>query len=253
MGWGDELIAAGEARKARQETGRRVMIAGGMHPEHTKVWDYCPDVDQKSDYKIFVGHGHRPYISANHKWKRYRPTPARIELTQDLKDWGSQFGQGFVIIEPNVKLGSSKANKDWGVANYQQVVDNLPQYKFVQYSYPNARKLFNVMNIPTPSFIHGLALMERAAGYLGPEGGLHHAAAAFGKPAVVIFGGFISPQVTGYDMHCNIFTGTGLGCASRVKCQCNCLTSISPGQVIEAVSKTIPLDQAAHPAEHQGG
>ena len=34
--------------------------------------------------------------------------------------------------------------------------------------------------------------------YLGPEGGFAHAAAALSKPGVVIYGGWIPPQVIGY-------------------------------------------------------
>ena len=34
---------------------------------------------------------------------------------------------------------------------------------------------------------------------------MHHAAAATDKNAVVIFGGHISPNITGYDIHTNIY------------------------------------------------
>jgi hypothetical protein len=50
-----------------------------------------------------------------------------------------------------------------------------------------------------------------------PEGGLHHAAAALGVPAVVIFGGFIAPRHTGYAAHVNLFTG-GEACGMRLPC-----------------------------------
>ena len=34
---------------------------------------------------------------------------------------------------------------------------------------------------------------------------MHHAAAALNKKAVVIFGGFINPSITGYDFHKNLY------------------------------------------------
>ena len=251
MGWGDELMAAGEARKVREETGQRVQICARLyHRQHCEVWKYCPDVDQKSAQKIYKGSGYRPYIgqggSNGYGWKKYKPIPARIELAPEHKQWAEQFGQGFIIIEPNVKPEPiAKLNKDWGVVKYQELVRAMQQYQWVQPTYGGQHRLKQVTKIETPSYIHMLALMERAAGYVGPEGGLHHAAAAFNKPAVVIFGGYISPQVTGYDFHHNIFTGKGLGCGSRTVCQCDCMKSISVEQVIEAVNKTIPLAQEA--------
>ena len=36
-------------------------------------------------------------------------------------------------------------------------------------------------------------------------------------PAVVLFGGYISPDVTGYDRHANLFTG-GEACGRRTVC-----------------------------------
>jgi len=41
--------------------------------------------------------------------------------------------------------------------------------------------------------------------YIGNEGGFGHAAAALNKKALIYFGGWISPQSTGYDMHENIY------------------------------------------------
>ena len=41
--------------------------------------------------------------------------------------------------------------------------------------------------------------------FLGNEGGFGHAAAAFNKKALIYFGGWISPQSTGYAMHENIY------------------------------------------------
>ena len=63
------------------------------------------------------------------------------------------------------------------------------------------------------------ALSGAAAAVL-PEGGLHHAAAALGMPAVVIFGGMTSPANTGYDGHVNLFDPAGgeSPCGQRVAC-----------------------------------
>lgn len=63
------------------------------------------------------------------------------------------------------------------------------------------------------------AALAKSKAFLAPEGGLHHTAAALNIKGVVLFGGFIAPQVTGYKIHKNIFIGDGLGCGKRVKCE----------------------------------
>ena len=49
------------------------------------------------------------------------------------------------------------------------------------------------------------AVMKLCDLYLGPEGGLSHAAAALSKKAVVYFGGWIKPSITGYKFHKNVY------------------------------------------------
>ena len=46
---------------------------------------------------------------------------------------------------------------------------------------------------------------------------MHHAAAALGIDAVVLFGGFISPQITGYEYHANL-TGGVKACGNLYTC-----------------------------------
>ena len=59
-------------------------------------------------------------------------------------------------------------------------------------------------------------LLAGAMRFLGTT--LMHAAAALKVPAVVIYGGFISPKVTGYPLHRNLFTG-GTPCGMRTNCK----------------------------------
>jgi ADP-heptose:LPS heptosyltransferase len=75
--------------------------------------------------------------------------------------------------------------------------------------------LEGVKFLDTETFTEALSWMAASEGYIGPEGGLHHAAAAFGKPAVVVFGGYIHPNVTGYDFHENL---GGDWCGARNPC-----------------------------------
>ena len=81
-----------------------------------------------------------------------------------------------------------------------------------------------------------MTVLSRARSALIPEGGLHHGAAALGVPAVVLFGGFIPPAVTGYADHAN-FTGGATACGSLNKClHCrDALEKITVEEVYNAV------------------
>ena len=72
------------------------------------------------------------------------------------------------------------------------------------------------------------------------EGGVHHTAATVEAKGVVIFGGFIPPEITGYDFHTNLFTG-GEACGSRYSCKhCKAaMEAIEVDEVVEHMRKII--------------
>lgn len=161
---------------------------------------------------------------AANKWvwnREFRPTPGEVFLSPSEIQSGKRAGSGFVLMEPNVEGWKSVApNKDWGRARYQAVADRLRKdgFRIVQFSYDKAGSaLVGAEVIRTTSFRDALAVMAHAALYIGPEGGLHHGAAAIGVDAVVLFGGFIPPSVTGYDGHANL-TGGADACGSILPC-----------------------------------
>ena len=79
--------------------------------------------------------------------------------------------------------------------------------------------------------------------YLGPEGGFSHAAAALSKPGVVIYGGWIPPQIIGYDFHENLYVdieGSPCGIRDRECDHCKkCMDLITVDNVINAVERNI--------------
>jgi hypothetical protein len=179
----------------------------------------------------------------------FRATPGEIYFHHNEQQFAKSLRPGFVLIEPNVPWYKSVApNKDWGAKNYQAVADKLRMagYQVAQPSYGKVR-IRDARVISTTSFRHAAIAMSRASLYIGPEGGLHHAAAATkltegdnqvlsdGTKAVVLFGGFIPPQVTGYDTHVNL-TGGAEACGSLVKCE-HCrkaMANISVEEVLDA-------------------
>jgi len=218
-------MAAGMARKYREQHGRQVAIVDHMgRIRHHDIWDRNPDIatELKPDtIRLLNCGGHRPYIASKNPtrwlWKRFKPTPAQLVLAGTELEFGQRHG-GKILIEPNLKDKASP-NKDWGFLNYQELVQRFPPGTFVQVGHGDFRRLAGVEVVPTHTFRLAAAVLAASRAYVGPEGGLHHAAAALGKPAVVIFGGFISPDQTGYTgiRHHNIFTGVN-PCGMRVPC-----------------------------------
>jgi ADP-heptose:LPS heptosyltransferase len=74
-----------------------------------------------------------------------------------------------------------------------------------------------VRRVETSSFRDACRLLSNADLFVGTDGGLHHAAAALGKRAVVVWGGLVSPKILGYDSHINLHSGTH-SCGSEGPC-----------------------------------
>ena len=198
--------------------------------------EHHPDVDWIPYYK-----GHRLYNrQSGDRWiwnLDFHAIPGEVFLDKAERTAGSRYGSGFVLIEhQTVKWKSVAPNKDWGRANYQAVADRLKQagHRVVQFGYDDTPALSGVERYRTTSFRDALAVMANAALYIGPEGGSHHGAAAVGIPAVVLFGGFIPPSVTGYVTHANL-TGGAEACGSLHACpHCKAaMAAISVDEVFE--------------------
>lgn len=252
MGYGDQLMATGMARGARAR-GKRIAFGDGERI----LWDknsrtiftgnenIAPPGSERAKDLEWVAYykGHRIYNRQDgERWVwnlDFRPTPGEMFFHSTEKRFARRYGEGFVLIEPNVEAWKSVApNKDWGRANYQRVADRLRAdgYRVGQFRYDKASApLAGVEVFPTTGFRDALAILARAALYVGPEGGLHHGAAAGGVSAVVLFGGFIPPQVTGYPGHANL-TGGAEACGSLKPCQhcADALRAITADEVYAA-------------------
>ena len=185
-----------------------------------------PGDEAASDLQWFKYYkGHRIYNQPGvNRWVwnyQFKVTPGEIFFDAQEHEFARKAGWGYVFVEPNLPWHKGVAvNKDWGEKNYQAVTDQLlaAGADVVQTSY-GPRRLKGVRTIETPTFRHAMAVLSRARMAILPEGGMHHAAAALGIPAVVMFGGFIPPQVLGYDGHINLTGGASEACGSMSRCQ----------------------------------
>lgn len=245
MGQGDVLLSMGEARFLHKRTKQPVLIVGrDGRPIKSDLFAGVPYLlskpKQGAYQRLFNGPGMRPYIASKTPekwtWKPYQPQPAELVFTPEELAFAEPY-RGSVMVEPNVKA-IGHANKAWLATYWQQLgceIHARHLAPLVQCGPVGTRALLYARSAITPTFRQALAVLSVCHAFIGTEGGLHHAAAAVGTRAVVIFGGFIAPAVTGYKDHVNLFAGTGLGCGMRVNCE-HCrkaMVSITPTMVLE--------------------
>lgn len=253
MGFGDELLGSGMARGARAR-GRRIAFGDG----HRIIWskqaheiyrgnpNVAPPGSEGASDLEWITHyrGHRLYarpVNGRWQWRpSFRAQPGQLFFDVSELEWASRIEPGFVLIEPTVK--KTAPNKQWPRERYAEVAWRLLRdgYRVAQFN-PSGAVLTGVEKIMTPSFRHAVAALGRAALYIGPEGGLHHGAAAVGTKAVVIFGGFIHPLLTGYPGHANLYVGEEACGTIGVPCpHCQAaMDAITVEQVYDAAVKQI--------------
>lgn len=241
MGVGDALIASGRARKLYRETKQPVLIVGRHNVRYwSDLWNDVPYIIRRPAgrrYQTLVdGSGVRAYIAAKTPerwtWRPFCPEPAEIVFTPTELAFAEPY-RGMVMIEPNVKH-NTHANKAWLWNRWQQVVRSMPETRFVQcLPSATAEHPHGVSWVTTPTFRHACAVLSVCKAFVGTEGGLMHAAAAVGTPAVILWSEFISPSITGYAMHRNL-RHAGPACGMRTDCP-GCRASMEAITVDEVV------------------
>jgi ADP-heptose:LPS heptosyltransferase len=200
------------------------------------------------DEKLVNHGGARPYISGKSPqgwvWNPYVPEPAYITLTaMELEHRNA--AAGAVVVNPVVKYGASP-NKQWPLPHWQRLIDLTPAVRWVQLGDGTEPVLrgANITFVHTRNFRTACAVLLGARAAVLHEGALHHAAAALGVPAVVLFGGYISPRCTGYAGQLNLFqshNGHELGCGWRQLCgACQLImSSIKPRDIAQHLEKLL--------------
>jgi hypothetical protein len=231
MGYGDFLLAAGQAKLMHQESGKKIAIGNGNEIQQHELYSYVPYLCNPKKYKgsfewLLDWVGHRDYIlrKENNGGKQlifnpdYRAEPCTLDIEPIEND--------YIIIEP---LAKCRPGKVWH--HYQEVVNAFPDEKWLQFNMPTLEGV----EVVKTNLVQAAQWMAGCRFYVGTEGFLHHLAAAFGKPAVVLFGGYAPPEILGYDIHRNIAVEAPgeLGHFKRV----GAMARITPQRVIEEVRR----------------
>lgn len=230
MGYGDQLMATGMAKGALKERGKRIAFG----KDGQIMWDHMselifrnnPNIAKPGDEKasdlewIPFYRGNRiynDYDRVNNRWKwnyNFKPTPGEITFSDQELSIAKRHTLGYVLVDAHVPSWKpTYINKQWPFERYQAITNRLCEkgFKVRQFSFHGSRNLDKAEIVKAANFREAMAILSRSSLFIGAEGGLHHAAAALGLPAVVIFGGYIPPEVTGYAFHVNVAHGTACG------------------------------------------
>lgn len=132
----------------------------------------------------------------------FKVKPGRLDIPDEVSKWAQSLEIGScVLLNPHVKKSPGKS-KDWGWERWLEL-SSRASYWLLQCDFGKPL-LPDVRAIQTPTFEHAAALIAFSRGIVTTEGGMHHAAGALRKPAVVIFGGTNPPSIMGYDFHENL-------------------------------------------------
>lgn len=239
-------MSVGEAKALHKLTGKPVLIIGAHgRPMWSEVFENNPYLLMRYPGKPFVryvsGGGARPYIDRKTPtrwfWRPYQPKPGELYFTESEIRFAAPY-RGMVMIEPSVKnVGHS--NKAWQYERWIELVDTL-KLPWVQCTPEGQPGLPDVLRITTPTFRLAAAVLSVCKVFVGTDGGLMHAAAAVGVPAVILWSEFTSPDICGYKTMVNL-RHAGKPCGNRLACQ-GCLSAMNAITVTEVATalKGIP-------------
>ena len=155
------------------------------------------------------------------KCELYFKESEKLQVDQILKD--NSIGSEFIVIEPQTKDSYTK-NKKYPLAKWQYVVDQLLKdgHTIVQLGQETKKKnLKGVINLTgKTTFRHAARILEKSKLLIASEGGLMHAANAVSTISVIVYTGFIHPDMTAYPENTNIWIGEKHGpCGMKIECK----------------------------------
>jgi len=259
MGFGDEILAAGQAQRIYDTEHIRVSIRDTQdrlrwHP----IWEGNPIIVRPTEPSGTISRAlisapyARPYLidqpmTPDGGWKfnkdfRARDHLAKIYLTEGEWQLGvraaAEFGP-FILIEPY----SKHPNLRWPLKHWEALVQSREDLTFIQHVHQHSKDYLipGAVLIETSTFRDACGLLASADCYIRGESGMLHAAAALGVPSVAIWGGCMDWDVLGgYPLQ----VGVGIhqpACGRYYPCP-HCaaiMENITPDAVSESIALAV--------------
>ena len=127
----------------------------------------------------------------------------------------------FIVIEPHTK-DEYTINKTYPFEKWQKVVDEISKdITVVQIGQKTDKKLKGSIDMTGfTTFREAAGIISKSSLFVGPEGGLMHAANAVDIKSIIVITGFIHPNMTCYPENINMWIGKNHGpCGMKVLCK----------------------------------
>ena len=243
MGYGDEIMASGYARLAKQQFPKLQILIGNkekllvydsiiyknnpnitlidqVNPKIKRMWienfpNNRPYLKKITKDKIFWNMEYRA-IKGDIFFDKLESIYANNIINESKKYWfqnNTKEYKAIIFIETTSNKTSSNPeifrykhlNKDWGIEKWNELIYQLSsEYLIIQSFHNDSYKHKNIFQFNS-TFRKACSVLNLCDFYVGPEGGFGHASAALNIPSVIYFGGWISPKTTGYNFHKNIY------------------------------------------------
>ena len=240
---GDTLMITGFPRKLKQKFPNKKVVVE-VHkrsPHFRELFSENPYVDFVTEKHFCSTKRHfKPdyYVDTNTTNSLYAQLAKKVNLEgyvypevylneKELEEINKKYPYEYVVVCPEGKKSHVSNRKEWGVDNFQELVNCFPKTKFLQIGSKTDKLLENVVDLRDSLSAKELALiMKNSLLFVGLEGGLMHMAKAVSNKSIIIYGGFLHPNVSGYAENINIY--------SKVVCS-PCFNSRIPSKKCETM------------------
>ncbi len=168
-------------------------------------------------------------------------------LTEEELDFGrnlrKKIGKDFISIEPHTK-DQYTVNKTYPFKKWQYVVNQISKtIPIVQVGQKTDNILKDCIDMTgNTSFREAASIISFSSLFVGPEGGLMHAAHAVEVESIVVVTGFLHPKMTCYPENTNLWIGKNHGpCGFKIPCKL-CAKDAEdhdPDEIVEAIKKRL--------------
>ncbi len=266
-GMGDDLLYTGVAREWRKRTGRPVSVITA----HPPIFSGNPSVDEVFPPErnvIIAAEATGLAWQAPTYYDAFRKKPRPSNLRHMIAMMCEALGlEGDVELRPEVFLSRREVddapggphtiavqssvlsarypayNKQWPPQRMAEVVDRLrSNHEVVQVGATEDPLLSGVVDFRGRPVRSVAALLSQCELFVGLEGFLAHLARAVDCRSVIVYGGYSSPEETGYPCNENLYTSLPCSpCWEPTACpyQRKCLDVISVEDVMAAVESAL--------------
>ena len=214
---GDNLLLSCLAREIKRYDPKRYVIVETCWPE---FFEQNPAVDAICTIKAALWYAKPEYVITPETQEHLIDQMIK-QLPLPIRDWERRVDlsyqesavnatlQGipasYLVVNPSGKQKHSANRKEWGWQNFCELRQQFAAMPFVQIGDTETPLLPETIDRRGRPILESAHLIKHAIAGIFLEGGMMHVANAVKTPSVIIYGGLIRPEISGYAMHRNLY------------------------------------------------